>query len=81
MKPDKIKIGDVVNWCGNFGTAPARPAIVTEIELCQRERDKYGTPVNEIYTTLKNFCVFSLDTGNWAYGSQIEPIEQPQPQR
>jgi hypothetical protein len=67
-----LKIGDTVNWSGNFGTSKSKPAKVTGIE--HTRGGKYGDPVDEIAWSEvygRNVCV-DLDNGSWAYGSQIK---------
>ena len=69
-----IKVGDIVMHRGCFGAdAPVR-ARVLEIELCKHEREKYGTPVNEVSLANLRRAVFTLDNDCWAYGFQISPI-------
>ena len=70
-----IKLGSKVSWKGSWGHNEPVIAEVTGIELCEEKRMKYGTPVNEVNADIKDYCVFDLNTGNWCYGYQIEPIE------
>lgn len=70
-----IRVGDSVSWRGNWGTQPAKLAKVIHIEKTQNPRQKYGYTVNEISLNEKYCAVFSLDNGHWAYGDQIEHIE------
>jgi hypothetical protein len=74
---DVLSIGDIVSWSGSFGTAPARPAKVTHLEITSGHREKYGTPVDAVaWTTVRdNRVLVSLDNGSWAYGEQIRPLE------
>lgn len=69
-----IHVGDFVNWRGGWGTAPSMKAKVEAIELCQQKRSKYGKPVHMIDAALKDYCLFSLTNGHWAYGEQIDPL-------
>jgi hypothetical protein len=70
-----IRTGDRVMWRGCFNTQPAMPVEVTGIELCSVPRSKYGNPINEVPVDKKDYCVFSLSNGHWAYGEQISPAE------
>lgn len=70
-----IKVGDSVSWRGAWGSQPAKLAKVIHIEKTENPRQKYGYAVNEILVIEKNHGVFSLDNGHWAYGDQIEHIE------
>lgn len=69
-----IKVGDSVMWRGSWGADAPRRVKVTGIELCEREREKYGTPVSEVSICDLARCVFDLSCGCWAYGSQISPL-------
>jgi hypothetical protein len=73
---ETIKIGDEVMWRGNFNHAPARVAIVTRIEITPYLRCKYGESVPEVQASQKDYCVFVLSSGHWAYGEQIDTINQ-----
>ena len=70
----KLKIGDKVNWRGDFGTAEPREAIVEGIDLTRG--GKYGDPVNEIEWSqvYDRNVVVTLDNGHWAYASQISEV-------
>jgi hypothetical protein len=71
-----LRIGDVVVWRGNFGTAPAMLARVTGLEVTPGPREKYGAPVAVVPWSVvrENRVVVTLDTSNWAYGEQIAPV-------
>lgn len=69
-----IKVGDVVMWRGCFGTHPPLSAQIKSIELGTVKRSKHGAPVPAVSEELKDFCVFSLHNGHWAYGSQIDTV-------
>lgn len=73
---DLIIIGDVVMWSGCFNTQSPIEATITKIELCSSRRMKYGREIDIVSTENKDFCVFSLSNGHWAYGEQITPINQ-----
>lgn len=69
-----IKIGDTVNWRGAWGAQQAQAAIITDIELCEAPRMKYGKPVKSVAVEDKDRCIFSLSNGHWAYGTQVSTI-------
>ena len=46
-------------------------AKVTGIDLCQNVWEKEGLPVDKIFVTDKDRCVFDMDNGHWAYGPQV----------
>lgn len=71
-----IKIGAVVNWRGSWGHQTAQAAVITEISFCEMEGDKYGLEVSEIWAKDKDRCTFGLNNGKWAYGHQIDLIEE-----
>ena len=73
---DMVRVGDTVSWRGGFGMDPARPAVVTGMEITEEPRSKYGYEVQEAPWDLvrANRVLFTLDTGNWAYAEQIRPI-------
>jgi len=66
-----IKVGDKVLWRGNFGLELGEYARIVRMELCERDREKHGVPVEWISDDQKNRTVFDLDNGHWAYGEQI----------
>ena len=70
----KLKIGDKVNWRGDFGMAEPREAIVEGIDLTKG--GKYGDPVNEIEWSqvYDRNVVVTLDNGHWAYADQISEV-------
>ena len=70
-----VRIGDTVSWRGGFGMDPARPARVVGITVTEEPRSKYGATAQEAPWSLvrANRVLFDLDTGNWAYGEQIQP--------
>lgn len=70
-----IRVGDSVSWRGSWGSQPPKLAQVIHIEKTENEREKYGYAVNEVAVEEKNYAVFSLNNGHWAYGDQIQPIE------
>jgi hypothetical protein len=72
---DILKVGDTVMWRGGWGRDPVQEAVVTEIEITERPREKYGTDASEVQwvTVKEDRVVVGLDNGHWAYGYQIAP--------
>lgn len=70
-----ISIGDKCMWRGAWGTEEMKQAIIEGIEKC-RPNEKYGMSVKSIVAEEKDSCVFTLDNGHWAYGSQIDPMKK-----
>lgn len=69
-----LKVGDKVRWRGLWGEAPEKPAVVTGIEI--RCIGKYGTEVAEAsWEDVKKHGVVALGNGHWAYGYQVDPID------
>jgi len=69
-----LKIGDTVRWRDLWGEAREKPAVVTGIEI--RCTGKYGTEVAEApWEEVKKHGVVSLANGHWAYGYQVDPID------
>lgn len=70
---DTVKIGDKVLWRGAWGSEPAKLVTVEGLDVTDYPHEKYGVEVDEVCWDLvrQNRVVFSLDTGNWAYSSQI----------
>ena len=75
---DLISVGDSVMWSGSWGSESAKPVRITAMELCAAPRQKYGVPVTEVPTTMKNYVNFTLDNGHWAYGYQITLMDDEQ---
>ena len=69
-----VKIGQEVTYRGAWGSEPPKRVKVTYIELCQQEREKYGTPVDEANVEDIRRCCFDLDDGHWCYGYQIDEV-------
>lgn len=69
---DLLKVGDMVNWSGSFGTEKHKPACVTDIEITKG--DKYGYAVNSVpwLEVYGRNIVVGLSNGHWAYASQIK---------
>jgi hypothetical protein len=78
MTQERLMVGDEVLWRGSWGKDPAKITKVTGIELCDG-RSKYGVPVNSIeWKGVLNGNVnitVDLSNGNWAYGTQINPLK------
>ena len=70
----KIKVGDTVMWRGGFGREAPKPARIVAMDKTEMPREKYGQSVTEADWSEKNYLVVSLNTGNWAYGEQLEPM-------
>ena len=75
---DMIRIGDFVMWSGAWGTETAKRVQVHGMELCAAPRQKYGVPVTEVPSTMKDYVNFTLSNGHWAYGDQITLIDNEQ---
>jgi len=75
---NRLKIGDVVNWKGSWGTEPEAKAKVENIEICA-QNSKDGKEVKSVawdtITNDKRRVIVTLDNGHWAYGNQISPIK------
>lgn len=71
-----LKIGDKVAWRHGWGSGPLSSAVVESIDVTDYPREKYGDSRKQAGWDLvkANRVVVSLDTGNWAYGSQISPL-------
>jgi uncharacterized protein (UPF0335 family) len=44
---------------------------IEKIELCEKEGDKYGVQISEVFEDLVDRCVFDFKEG-WQYGSQLD---------
>ena len=73
---DILKVGDTVMWRGSWGNDAPRPAKIDHMELCEAPRMKEGTPVRAVEWKDKARLVVDLSNGSWAYGFQIEPVEE-----
>ena len=77
-----MKIGDTVNWSGNYGKDIPKEAVVTAIQITRRENETEGQDVQEVHNIDSSIyrngwqvpfvCV--LDNGKWAYSHQIKEI-------
>jgi hypothetical protein len=69
---DVLRVGDVVEWRGAWGTQPPQIARVETIDQTQARNQKYGDPVEEF--RWDSHFVVGLDNGFWAYGYQLSPV-------
>ena len=68
----KLKVGDIVNWKGAWGSQSSKDAVVDGIEInCINKYD--GENVDEVNWRKVNnrSTIISLNNGHWAYGTQI----------
>lgn len=70
-----IKVGSKVIYKGSWGTDPEKEVDIVDIEKCENEGEKYGTPVDDILWEEKNYGVFGLSDGHWCYGYQIVELK------
>ena len=76
-----IKIGSKVIYRGNFGMGCPEKVTIESIDMCEKERDKYGDAVESIDWDMKNYGCFTLSNGHWCYGGQIDSLldeEEPE---
>ena len=76
-----IKIGSKVIYRGNFGMGCPEKVTIESIDMCKKERDKYGDAVESIDWGMKNYGCFTLSNGHWCYGEQIDSLldeEEPE---
>ena len=76
-----IKIGSKVIYRGNFGMGCPEKVTIESIDMCKKERDKYGDAVESIDWGMKNYGCFTLSNGHWCYGEQIDLLldeEEPE---
>ena len=76
-----IKIGSKVIYRGNFGMGCPEKVTIESIDMCEKERDKYGDAVESIDWDMKNYGCFTLSNGHWCYGWQIDLLldeEEPE---
>ena len=76
-----IKIGSKVIYRGNFGMGCPEKVTIESIDMCEKERDKYGDAVESIDWDMKNYGCFTLSNGHWCYGEQIDLLldeEEPE---
>ena len=76
-----IKIGSRVMYRGSFGMGCPEKVTIESIDMCEKERDKYGDAVESIDWDMKNYGCFTLSNGHWCYGGQIDLLldeEEPE---
>ena len=76
-----IKIGSKVMYRGSFGMGCPEKVTIESIDMCEKERDKYGDAVESIDWDMKNYGCFTLSNGHWCYGWQIDLLldeEEPE---
>ena len=76
-----IKIGSKVMYRGSFGMGCPEKVTIESIDMCKKERDKYGDAVESIDWGMKNYGCFTLSNGHWCYGEQIDLLldeEEPE---
>lgn len=76
-----IKIGSKVMYRGSFGMGCPEKVTIESIDMCKKERDKYGDAVESIDWDMKNYGCFTLSNGHWCYGEQIDLLldeEEPE---
>ena len=76
-----IKIGSKVMYRGLFGMGCPEKVTIESIDMCEKERDKYGGAVESIDWGMKNYGCFTLSNGHWCYGGQIDSLldeEEPE---
>ena len=76
-----IKIGSRVMYRGSFGMGCPEKVTIESIDMCEKERDKYGDAVESIDWDMKNYGCFTLSNGHWCYGRQIDLLldeEEPE---
>lgn len=69
-----LKVGMNVVYRGSWGQDAPKETTVEYIELCEREHEKYGEPVDEVAVQDISRCCIDLSDGRWAYGYQITEI-------
>ena len=81
MARKEIKIGSKVMYRGSFGMGCPEKVTIESIDMCEKERDKYGDAVESIDWDMKNYGCFTLSNGHWCYGEQIDLLldeEEPE---
>ena len=71
---DILKVGMTVIYRGSWGYDSPKYAVVTGIELCEQEHEKYGEQVDEVTASEVYRCCIDLNDGHWAYGYQVDKI-------
>lgn len=72
--PDKLRVGDLVNWRHGWGSEPPRLARVKLIEIeCVGAENGLVVAECTWEVARKGSTVVDLDNGHWAYGDQLSP--------
>jgi hypothetical protein len=71
-----LRVNDSVQWRGSFGMDAPKTVVVVGMEVTKHPREKHGDAVQEVEWSQvqDNKVVFTLSSGNWAYGEQISPL-------
>jgi hypothetical protein len=70
-----IKVGSKVIYKGAWGSDQEKEVEVLRIEKCENEGDKYGTQVDDILWSEKDYGVYDVSDGHWCYGYQIVELK------
>lgn len=65
-----IKVGDWVWWTPAYGRPP-EPQRIRFIDACSKPGIKEGVPVEQVSQAEFRNCVFSLENGRWAFGTNL----------
>lgn len=78
--PAILRIGDAVNWHRSYGTKAAQRVLVVAIMRVDSKSDidsRQGDEVDSMpWSEVPEHAVVDLENGQWAYGYQLEPVEQ-----
>lgn len=68
-----LRIGDIVLWRGDFGMAEPKESVITDMEITEEPRAKYGKSVKVVRWEYvkENRVLFHFDNRHWAYSDQI----------
>jgi tartrate dehydratase beta subunit/fumarate hydratase class I family protein len=72
----KLKVGDVVNWRGNFGESVAKKAKVEAITINVKNIKEIDVEEIEWSEVKDRDVIVTLDNGSWAYGYQVSPTSR-----
>lgn len=65
----------LVMWRADWGAAPPKKVTIKSIELCEEGGRKDGISVQEVWTNLKDRCIFTFnENDHWAYGYRVDII-------
>jgi hypothetical protein len=70
---NKLKVGDTVNWNGNFGHDISKEAKVEAISINAKGQDIDVEDIDWSHVKDRSVIV-TLDNGSWAYGYQVSRI-------